>query len=61
MPSGWLGFSRQIWAANDEGAAATGSITGTGGSLVFVLASSVRVPLAQLPISNGLFPASPAW
>ncbi len=34
----------------------TGSITGTGRSLVFVLASSVRVPLAQLPISNGLFP-----
>jgi 3-oxoacyl-[acyl-carrier protein] reductase len=35
---------------------ADGSITGTGRSLVFVLASSVRVPLAQLPISNGLFP-----
>jgi 3-oxoacyl-[acyl-carrier protein] reductase len=31
-------------------------ITGTGRSLVFVLASSVRVPLARLPISNGLFP-----
>jgi 3-oxoacyl-[acyl-carrier protein] reductase len=39
-----------------EGGAVTGSITGTGPSLVFVLASSVRVPLAQLPISNGLFP-----
>jgi 3-oxoacyl-[acyl-carrier protein] reductase len=39
-----------------EGDAVTGSITGTGRSLVFVLASSVRVPLAQLPISNGLFP-----
>jgi 3-oxoacyl-[acyl-carrier protein] reductase len=35
---------------------AKSSITGTGRSLVFVLASSVRVPLAQLPISNGLFP-----
>jgi 3-oxoacyl-[acyl-carrier protein] reductase len=35
---------------------ANGSITGTGRSLVFVLASSVRVPLARLPISNGLFP-----
>ena len=35
---------------------ATGSMTGTGRSLVFVLASSVRVPLARLPISNGLFP-----
>ncbi len=34
----------------------TGSITGTGPSLLLVLASSVRVPLAQLPISNGLFP-----
>ena len=39
-----------------EGDAVAGSITGTGRSLVFVLASSVRVPLAQLPISNGLFP-----
>ena len=34
----------------------TGSRTGTGGSIVFVLASSVRVPLAELAISNGLFP-----
>jgi 3-oxoacyl-[acyl-carrier protein] reductase len=42
---------------NDNGGhPAPGSITGTGRSLVFVLASSVRVPLAQLPISNGLFP-----
>jgi 3-oxoacyl-[acyl-carrier protein] reductase len=39
-----------------EARAANDSITGTGRSLVFVLASSVRVPLAQLPISNGLFP-----
>jgi 3-oxoacyl-[acyl-carrier protein] reductase len=30
--------------------------TGTGGSIVLVLAASVRVPLAGLPISNGLFP-----
>jgi 3-oxoacyl-[acyl-carrier protein] reductase len=30
--------------------------TGTGGSLVAVLASSVRVPLPRLPVSNGLFP-----
>jgi 3-oxoacyl-[acyl-carrier protein] reductase len=29
---------------------------GTGGSLVFVLASSVRIPLPNLAISNGLFP-----
>ena len=34
----------------------SGPITGTGRSVVFVLASSVRVPLAQLPVSNGLFP-----
>ena len=39
-----------------EARSANGSVTGTGRSLVFVLASSVRVPLAQLPISNGLFP-----
>ena len=37
--------------------AVTGPVSGTGGSLVFVLASSVRVPLAELAISNGLFPA----
>jgi 3-oxoacyl-[acyl-carrier protein] reductase len=30
--------------------------TGTGACIVFVLASSVRVPLAELAISNGLFP-----
>jgi 3-oxoacyl-[acyl-carrier protein] reductase len=34
----------------------SGALTGTGGSVVFVLASSVRVPLAQLAVSNGLFP-----
>jgi 3-oxoacyl-[acyl-carrier protein] reductase len=31
-------------------------IVGTGGSIVFVLASSVRVPLPELAVSNGLFP-----
>ena len=36
--------------------AVTGAVTGAGASLVFVLASSVRVPLAELAISNGLFP-----
>jgi len=40
----------------NDGAVA-GRVSGTGGSLVFVLASSVRVPLAELAISNGLFPA----
>jgi 3-oxoacyl-[acyl-carrier protein] reductase len=33
-----------------------GSVAGAGLSIVFVLASSVRVPLADLAISNGLFP-----
>jgi 3-oxoacyl-[acyl-carrier protein] reductase len=42
--------------SESQGGAVTGSTTGTGGSLVFVLASSVRVPLAELAISNGLFP-----
>jgi 3-oxoacyl-[acyl-carrier protein] reductase len=35
---------------------AGGPVTGAGGSIVFVLASSVRVPLAELAIANGLFP-----
>ena len=39
-----------------QGGAVTGPVTGTGGSIVLVLASSVRVPLAGLAISNGLFP-----
>ena len=43
-------------AGNDRGADEAGSIAGTGGAVVFVLASSVRVPLAQLAVSNGLFP-----
>jgi 3-oxoacyl-[acyl-carrier protein] reductase len=34
----------------------SGALAGTGGSVVFVLASSVRVPLAELAVSNGLFP-----
>jgi 3-oxoacyl-[acyl-carrier protein] reductase len=32
------------------------ALTGTGGSIVFVLAASVRAPLPGLAISNGLFP-----
>ena len=35
---------------------ATGSLTGTGGSIAFVLAASVRAPLSGLAIANGLFP-----
>jgi 3-oxoacyl-[acyl-carrier protein] reductase len=42
--------------AGQGSGAMTSSVTGTGGSLAFVLASSVRVPLAELAISNGLFP-----
>ena len=34
----------------------TGSLSGTGGSIAFVLAASVRAPLPGLAISNGLFP-----
>ncbi len=33
------------------------SMTGSGGSIVFVLAASVRAPLPQLAVSNGVFPA----
>jgi 3-oxoacyl-[acyl-carrier protein] reductase len=33
-----------------------GGMAGAGGSIVFVLSSSVRVPIAQLAISNGLRP-----
>ena len=43
-------------AVDLSGHAAPGALPGTGGSVVFVLASSVRVPLAELAISNGLFP-----
>jgi 3-oxoacyl-[acyl-carrier protein] reductase len=41
-------------ASQSEDGAATA--TGTSGSIVLVLAASVREPLARLPISNGLFP-----
>jgi 3-oxoacyl-[acyl-carrier protein] reductase len=49
----------RVLAEDNDSEARPGNepITGTGRSLVFVLASSVRVPLARLPISNGLFPA----
>jgi 3-oxoacyl-[acyl-carrier protein] reductase len=43
-------------AVDLDGHAVPGSLSGTGGSVVFVLAASVRVPLAELAISNGLFP-----
>jgi 3-oxoacyl-[acyl-carrier protein] reductase len=44
-------------AAQLDGDGGDGAVAGTGGSIVVVLASSVRVPLAELAISNGLFPA----
>jgi len=43
-------------AAELDGRTAPGSLSRDGGSVVFVLASPVRVLLAELGISNGLFP-----
>jgi 3-oxoacyl-[acyl-carrier protein] reductase len=43
-------------AADPTEHAGFGPTTGTGGSILLVLAASVRAPLAGLPISNGLFP-----
>jgi 3-oxoacyl-[acyl-carrier protein] reductase len=45
-------------ASGAGGGAGAGAATrlGTGGSIVFVLAASVRAPLPGLGISNGLFP-----
>jgi 3-oxoacyl-[acyl-carrier protein] reductase len=48
-------FVRVVGDPSRETATAS-SLAGTGPSLLFVLASSVRVPLPNLPISNGLFP-----
>jgi 3-oxoacyl-[acyl-carrier protein] reductase len=50
----------RILAAELSGASRDGAgtvpLTGTGGSIAFVLASSVRAPLPGLAIFNGLFP-----
>jgi len=43
-------------AGQDGAETGTGPTTGTGGSVIFVRASSVRVPLPELAVSNGLFP-----
>ncbi|MGH3126164.1 MAG: SDR family NAD(P)-dependent oxidoreductase, partial [Streptosporangiaceae bacterium] len=43
-------------AASLAGTRNDGGLTGTGGSIAFVLAASVRAPLPGLAISNGLFP-----
>ncbi len=45
----------ELTGASQDGAG-TVSLTGTGGSIAVVLASSVRAPLPGLAISNGLFP-----
>ena len=55
-PFASLGFSGRIWEARDKVAPELGLSQGIGGSVAFVLALSVRVPLAELAISNGLFP-----
>jgi 3-oxoacyl-[acyl-carrier protein] reductase len=39
-----------------DGGGLGGTLAGAGLSIVFILASSVRVPLGELAISNGLFP-----
>ena len=43
-------------SGTSQDGAGTASLTGTGGSIAFVLAASVRTPLPGLAISNGLFP-----
>jgi 3-oxoacyl-[acyl-carrier protein] reductase len=43
-------------AASLAGTRENGALSGTGGSIAFVLAASVRAPLPGLAISNGLFP-----
>ena len=43
-------------AGTSDGSAGATSLPGTGGSIAFVLAASVRAPLPGLGISNGLFP-----
>jgi 3-oxoacyl-[acyl-carrier protein] reductase len=46
----------RVLAASLTGKLDDDSLTGTGGSIAFVLAASVRAPLPGLAISNGLFP-----
>jgi 3-oxoacyl-[acyl-carrier protein] reductase len=50
----------RVLAAELDGESRDGTgasaLTGTGGSILFVLAASVRAPLPGLAISNGLFP-----
>jgi 3-oxoacyl-[acyl-carrier protein] reductase len=46
----------RVLAASLAGRPHDSSRSGTGGSIAFVLAASVRAPLPDLAISNGLFP-----
>lgn len=46
----------RVLAASLAGERDDGSLHGTGGSIAFVLAASVRTPLPALAISNGIFP-----
>ena len=46
----------RVLAPSLAGQREDGALTGTGGSIAFVLAASVRAPLPGLAISNGLFP-----
>ena len=49
-------FGRLDGALISVSGSPSGTVAGAGGSIVFVLASSVRVPLVELAIANGLFP-----
>jgi 3-oxoacyl-[acyl-carrier protein] reductase len=58
---GAVRLARTLAAATDSGydgdrGGLGDCMAGAGVSIVFVLASSVRVPLRELAISNGLFP-----
>ena len=50
------GAGSGLGGGDTTGGTVAGRLNGDGASIVFVLASSVRVPLAELAISNGLFP-----
>jgi 3-oxoacyl-[acyl-carrier protein] reductase len=52
---GAIRLAREL-AADLSGTSGDGAPTGTGGSVIFVMGSSVRTPLPELAISNGLFP-----
>ncbi len=51
-----LGAEREAGPVPASRSGTGASLSGTGGSIVFVLAASVRAPLPGLAISNGLFP-----